>query len=145
MKRVFTSVMLLAAMLFAISAPADTPAGQGKAAAAKTEVKAAPPSVTLRGEIVEAGCYMSRAATGEKHKSCATKCLAAGQPMALLASDGVLYLLTQNHKNADPFNKCKEWASAMVEITGPTFERNGMKSIEVLEARPVATAAATTK
>lgn len=145
MKRVLILAAVLAVMPFAIGALADTPAGQGKAAPAKMEMKAAPPSVTLKGEIVDTGCYISNGAMGEKHKSCAAKCLAAGQPMALLASDGVLYLLTQNHKNADPFNRCKEWAAAMVEITGPTFERNGMKSIEVVEAKPVAAAAATTK
>ena len=33
----------------------------------------------------------------------------------------------------------------MVEITGPTFERNGMKSIDVDEAELETAAAATTK
>jgi hypothetical protein len=145
MKRAIVLAAVLAVTLSAFGALADTPAAAGKAASAKTEVKAEAASVTLKGEIVDTGCYISHGAMGEKHKSCATKCLAAGQPMALLTSDGVLYLLTQNHKNADPFNKCKEWAAATVEITGPTFERSGMKSIEVDEAKPVAAAAATTK
>ncbi len=144
MKRVFAFTGAIAVIMFAFGALADTPAGQEKAAApAKTETKAAPASVTLRGEIVDAGCYIPQGAMGEKHKSCATKCIAAGQPMGLLTSDGALYLLTQNHKNADPFNKCKDWAAAMVEITGHTFERNGMKSLEVIEAKPAAAAAAT--
>ena len=145
MKRMLTLASALAAMLFAMGALAGPATDQGKTAPAKAEVKTAPPSVTLKGELVDTGCYMSHGAMGAKHKSCATKCLAAGQPMALLTGDGALYLLTQNHKNADPFNKCKEWASATVEITGPTFERNGMKSIEVLEAKPVAVAATTSK
>jgi hypothetical protein len=145
MKRALILAGVLAVMLFSIGALADAPAGAGKAAPAKGEMNAAPATATLRGEIVDTGCYISHGAVGEKHKSCAAKCLAAGQPMALLTSDGVLYLLTQNHKNADPFNKCKAWAATTVEITGPTFERSGMKSIEVDEAKPVAAAAATTK
>jgi hypothetical protein len=143
MKRVFALAAVLAVTVVATGALADSAADPAKTTTAKVETKAAPASVTVKGEIVDTGCYMAHGAMGEKHKSCATKCLAGGQPMAILTSDGALYLLTQNHKNADPFNKCKEWAATTVEITGPTFERNGMKSIEVVEAKPVATAAAT--
>ena len=144
MKRVLALACALVVTMLATGALADTPAGPQKAETpAKAQMKAAPASVTLKGEIVDAGCYIPKGAMGEKHKSCATKCIAAGQPMALLTADGALYLLTQSHRNADPFNKCKDWAAAMVEVTGPTFERNGMKSIEVMEAKPVVAAAVT--
>ena len=144
MKRVLAFACAFTVSMLAVGAVAQPPAGQEKAQTPeKAEAKAAPATMTLRGEIVDAGCYIPKGAMGEKHKSCAAKCIASGQPMALLTGDGALYLLTQNHKSADAFNKCKEWAAAMVEVTGPTFERNGMKSIEVVEAKPVAAAAAT--
>jgi len=144
MNRALAFVCAFAVSVLGVGALAETPAGQEKATTpAKVEAPAAPASVTLKGEIVDTGCYISKGAMGEKHKGCASKCIAGGQPMALLTGDGALYLLTQNHKNADPFNKCKQWAAAMVEVTGPTFERNGMKTIEVVEAKPLAAAAAT--
>ena len=144
MKRVLAFACAFAVSMLGVVAVAETPAGQGNAAApSKVEAPAAPASVTLKGEIVDAGCYIPKGAMGEKHKSCATKCIAGGQPMALLTADGGLYLLIQNHKNADPFNKCKQWVAAMVEVTGPTFERNGMKSIEVVGAKSLVAAAAT--
>lgn len=87
--------------------------------------------MTLKGEIVDTGCYLAHGAKGPDHASCATKCIAGGMPMGLLTSDGVLYLLTMNHDNADPYNQAKKLAASTVEITGPVHERNGVKAIEV--------------
>ncbi len=87
--------------------------------------------MTIKGEIVDLGCYLSHSSKGADHKSCATKCIQGGMPMGLLTANGNLYLLTMNHDNADPFNQAKGMAADMVEITGPTMERAGMKAIEV--------------
>jgi len=105
-----------------------------------TKAEAKP--VTLKGEIVDMGCYMGKGAKGMDHKSCAAKCIAGGMPMGLLTADGTLYLLTMSHASADPFNKAKELAAMNVEITGPVSEKSGMKAIEVTaitEAKPAAT------
>ena len=67
MKRLSPLAAVIVVMLFAMGALADTPAGQGKASQAKAEPKAAPASVTLKGEIVDTGCYISHGAAGEKH------------------------------------------------------------------------------
>lgn len=99
--------------------------------------KAKEPEVqTLKGEIVDTGCYLGHGAMGADHKGCALKCIAGGMPMGLLVEDDV-YLLTMSHENADPYNKAKELAAAMVEITGPVHERGGMKSIEVTAIKEV--------
>jgi hypothetical protein len=63
-------------------------------------------------------------------------------PMGLLTADNKFYLLTPNHKDGDPYNKCKDMAASMVEITGVVSERNGMKAIDVSDVKAV-TAAAT--
>ena len=86
--------------------------------------------LTLTGEIVDTGCYLAHAAKGADHKSCALRCIAGGMAMALLTEDDALYLLTMSHEDADPYNKAKDLAALVVEITGPVHERNGMKSIE---------------
>ena len=97
--------------------------------------------VTLKGELVDTGCYLGHEAKGEGHKACATTCIAGGMPMGLLTADGTLYLLTLSHDNADPYKAAKEMAAKMVEITGPVMERGGLKAIEVTaiaEAKPAA-------
>jgi len=88
-------------------------------------------ATTLTGEIVDTGCYMAHEAHGEKHVSCATKCINNGMPMGLLMSDGTLYLLTMSHDNADPYNSMKKMAGKTVKVTGETMARGGMKAIQV--------------
>jgi hypothetical protein len=85
---------------------------------------------TVTGEVVDLGCYLGHAARGEKHVSCATKCLNQGMPMGLLTSNGTLYLVTLDHDNADPYNSLKDMAGKDVKVTGELLTRSGMKAIE---------------
>lgn len=127
-KRLIVSLALATGILLAgvVVSHADDTAMKGK----KPEVK------TLTGEIVDTGCYLGHGAKGEAHKSCALKCIAGGMPMGLLVGDTV-YLLTMSHEDADPYNKAKEMAASMVEVTGPVHEMSGMKSIEVTAIKEV--------
>lgn len=85
---------------------------------------------TITGEVVDMGCWLGHAARGEKHVSCASKCLAQGMPMGLLTSNGTLYLVTLDHDNADPYNQLKDMAGKNVSVTGELLTRSGMKGIE---------------
>ena len=131
MKRTLGLLMLFAALAFSLSAWAE------EAKMAKAPAK----PMTVKGEIVDMGCYVSHGAKGEKHKDCATKCIAGGMPMGLLTDKGKLYLLTMNHDNADPFAMCKDMAAAMVEITGVVSTRNGVSTIDVTDVKGAAAAA----
>src|SRR5205814_7928585 len=131
-KRVLGTLVLVGALAFAVVAVASE--------SAKT-AKAAPKPVTLKGELVDMGCYVSHEAKGEKHKDCATKCVAGGMPMGLLTADNKLYLLTLNHDNGDPYNQAKEMMSAQVEVTGNVSERNGQHVIDVTGIKASSTAA----
>jgi hypothetical protein len=99
-------------------------------------------SMTVTGEIVDTGCYLSHAATGAKHKQCAATCVARGMPIGLVTDKGDLYLLVQPHGNLDAYKKARTFAGDRVEITGPMYERSGMKAIEVamVKAAPAAQA-----
>jgi hypothetical protein len=88
---------------------------------------------SITGEVVDTGCYLGHAARGEKHISCATKCLNQGMPMGLLTSNGTLYLVTLDHDNADPYNHLKTMAGKTVTVTGELMTRSGMKAIEASE------------
>ena len=133
MKRVLGSLVLVGALAFAVAAIADSKDAKS--------AKAPPKSVTLKGELVDMGCYVSHEAKGEKHKGCATKCVAGGMPMGLLTADNKLYVLTLNHDNGDPYNMAKEMMSEMVEITGTVSERNGARVIDVTDVKAVTAAA----
>jgi hypothetical protein len=84
---------------------------------------------SITGEVVDMGCYLGHGARGEKHISCATKCLAQGMPMGLLTSNGTLYLVTLDHDNADPYNNLKDMAGKNATVTGELLNRNGVKAI----------------
>jgi hypothetical protein len=120
MKRTTPAVVLLAAL---------TLAGALAAWAASPEAAAKP--VTLRGEIVDMGCYIGHEARGEKHRSCATKCIAGGMPMGLLTADNTLYLITLSHEDAAPYSAAKTLAGTMVEASGTVSTRGGVKALDL--------------
>ena len=90
---------------------------------------------TITGEVVDMGCWLGHAARGEKHISCATKCLNQGMPMGLLTSNGTLYLVTLDHDNADPYEQLKSMAGKNATVTGELLTRSGMKAIEASTVR----------
>ena len=93
---------------------------------------------TVTGEVVDMGCYLGHGARGEKHMSCATKCINQGMPMGLLTSTGALYLITMNHDNVDPYNDLKAMAGKTVSVTGTVMTRSGMQGIDVTEYKAAA-------
>ena len=118
MKRTLT---IIAAAVLTIAVPAIAAESHTGAAAAKK---------AITGEVVDMGCYLGHAAHGEKHISCATKCLSRGMPIGLLTSSGTLYLVTLDHEVDDPYNSLKNMAGKTVTITGEVMNRNGIKAIE---------------
>ena len=124
-----------------VSASAALALAKDEAAQKTEKTEKAEKPTTLKGEIVDTGCYLGHEAKGPDHKGCALRCIAGGMPMGLLTADGTLYLLTMSHESADPYNKAKEMASLQVDVTGMVHERGGMKAIEVTavtEAKPAA-------
>ena len=100
--------------------------------------------VTIKGEILDMGCFISRGLRGQIHRECATKCLANGVPVGLITADSTVYYLSQNHDRAmdptsygppDPFELCRRSPAVIMEITGFVWERKGIKELEVKAAR----------
>ncbi|CAN5911534.1 hypothetical protein BH24BAC1_BH24BAC1_09450 [soil metagenome] len=92
--------------------------------------------VNVKGEVLDMSCFMASGAKGEGHKSCAEKCLSNGMPIGLLGSDGKVYLLVEDHKNAEPYQSLKKQAAAQVSVTGKYFQRNGMPGIVIAKVTP---------
>jgi hypothetical protein len=112
-------VILLAVLSFAFfSASAVENNGDGE-------------EISVTGEVLDMSCFMASGAKGEGHKGCAEKCINSGMPIGLLGSDGKVYLLVEDHKNADPYQSLKTMAAANVAVTGKYFVRNGMPAIVI--------------
>lgn len=98
----------------------------GAPALAKTE--------TVKGQVVDMSCYtMDKSNTGVDHKmphgetkDCAITCAKAGQPLALLTSDGKVYEIAGGLA-ADKNAKLIAHISHTVEITGDTMDHGGGK------------------
>ena len=101
MKRILSALALVTLTLVAVNAPA---VGQPAKAAAKT--------MTLKGEVVDLGCYLGHGARGADHKSCATECIANGMPFGLLTA------------NAET-----------VVVSGSVVQRNGLIAVEVADVK----------
>jgi len=93
----------------------------GKEAAAAKEVT---------GEVIDMMCYVDHGATGDKHASCAQKCVKGGGPVGLL-SEGKAYLVVGDHK---PMNdQLAEYCGKTITLTGKMAERGGIAMIENAE------------
>jgi hypothetical protein len=116
--RTIVSALSTAAFLAALAAPAM----------AKTE--------TVKGQIVDMGCYnMDKSNTGMDHKmpkgdtkDCALGCAKAGQPMAILTSDGKVYQLSGGLA-ADKNAKIIPHIGHTVEVTGDVMDHGGKMMI----------------
>jgi len=112
-------VMLLAIFCFAFfSTYANDNNGDGE-------------EISITGEVLDMSCFMASGAKGQGHKGCAEKCINSGNPIGLLGTDGKVYLLVEDHKNADPYQSLKTLAAENVSVTGKYFVRNGMPSIVI--------------
>ncbi len=86
--------------------------------------------VSLKGEIIDTVCFLSKGAHGPAHKACAQGCLKAGNPAALL-SGGKLYALLAAHGNESAMDAVKAHAGDVVTITGDEIDKDGLRAVFV--------------
>ena len=83
----------------------------------------------LKGELVDSHCYMKdKKNVGAGHRDCAMTCAKKATPVALLTSDGVLYIVTGDLAK-DSNAQLVPHMSHTVELTGVVSEQDGKKSI----------------
>jgi hypothetical protein len=96
------------------------------------------PEGKLTGEVVDITCYLDHDSKGDKHASCAQKCIDKGMPVGLVA-DGKLYLVVVS-SHESPNAKLAPFAGKMVTISGKQTERDGMRAIDMEDVQPAADA-----
>lgn len=87
---------------------------------------------TVRGEVVDLSCYLDHNARGRKHRKCAVACAKKGLPMGILAADGKLYLLIEDHGRADAYKRAVARAADTITVKGQVIEKGGIRAIKVL-------------
>jgi hypothetical protein len=86
---------------------------------------------TVTGQVVDVSCYSVMGAQGAGHKECATVCANKGVALAILASDGNLYLPVSSGMG-DPQNaKLLPFVEGKVQVTGVTRTKSGLRTIEI--------------
>jgi len=116
-KRILASAAAL--VLFALPLSAQAMAqGQGD-------------KVTLTGTVIDVNCYTTHQQTGAAHKACAVACANKGVGLAILTSDGTVYMPVSS-KPADPQNsRLVQFAEGKVKVTGSHRLVSGLHTIEI--------------
>ena len=91
-------------------------------------------SVTLKGEIVDMHCFVSRGERGPDHAGCANACISRDVPAGFVTEDGTLYVLL-NEKPVSVKDKIAGLAGKTVTVTGFPVERNGVKGLQLVSVK----------
>ena len=96
------------------------------------------------GEVVDLVCYVATGAVGAANKQCradraeeiGARPVRDAQPMGLLTDDGTLVLLVPAKGGRAAFEILLEQVGASAQVQGDLAERDGMKVMLVVEAKP---------
>ena len=87
--------------------------------------------VTITGQVIDTYCNTTAGASGAAHKACAEACAKSGEALAILASDGTIYLPV-SARPADPQNpRLLPFAEGKVKVTGTHRLNHGLHTIEI--------------
>jgi hypothetical protein len=89
-------------------------------------------SVTLKGELTDANCYLSKGEHGHEHALCAKACVNAGSPVVFLAQDGSVYMvLTPKDGRPLPGNALDELGQPGVTVQGKLVKAHGVQALAI--------------
>lgn len=87
---------------------------------------------TITGTVVDVSCKFGQGLSGDSHRMCAQVCADKGIPLAILGSDGTLYIPTSAAMPGDGQNaRLKEFAEQEVTVRGLVFSAGGANAIQI--------------
>lgn len=87
--------------------------------------------VTVTGQVIDVNCFTTHQLQGAQHKNCAIACANKGVSLAILSSDGTIYMPVSS-KPADPQNsRLLTFVEGKVKVTGTHRMANGLHTIEI--------------
>lgn len=93
--------------------------------------QAQPSETTITGQVIDLNCYTTKGASGQGHVQCAKACANAGVALAILGSDGNIYLPVSSQMGAAQNARLIPLAEQKVNVTGVTRTKNGLHTIEI--------------
>jgi len=126
MTRLLSLTAAVAAMSLVGSAPAAAQAMQHPKGTQRT----------ITGTVVDLSCRFGQGLSGDSHRQCAQVCADKGIPLAILGSDGKLYIPTSTAMPGEGQNdRLKEFAEQEVTVTGMVFPAAGAHAIQIATIR----------
>ena len=86
---------------------------------------------TITGTVVDVSCLVGSGATGDAHRNCAQACADAGLPLAILSSDGNIYMALASAPAQGTNARLREHAEHRVTVTGTVLESHGVHGIKI--------------
>ena len=87
---------------------------------------------TISGTVVDVSCHFGLGLSGDSHRQCAQVCADKGIPLAILGSDGKLYIPTSTAMPGEgQSDRLKEFAEQQVTVTGMVFPAAGANAIQI--------------
>lgn len=87
---------------------------------------------TITGTVIDVSCKFRHGLTGKDHTMCAQVCADKGIPLAILGSDGKLYLPVSAGMPGEASNgQLKPFAEQKVTVKGTVFAAGGANAIQI--------------
>lgn len=126
LKRIIAGLSALA--LMAVILPASAQAQMMEAPSYEVQ--------TITGTVVDLSCKFGHGLSGADHRMCSQVCADKGIPLAILSSDGKLYLpITADMPGSSSNDLLKEFAEQEVTVTGKVFSAGGASAIRIDEIK----------
>lgn len=87
---------------------------------------------TITGTVIDVSCKFRHGLSGKDHTMCAQVCADRGIPLAILGSDGKLYMPVSAGMPGEPSNaQLKPFAEQQVTVKGTVFAAGGANAIQI--------------
>ena len=88
---------------------------------------------TVKGEVIDVSCYLGHGESGKgaSHRKCAETCAKKGLPMGLLTEDKQVWILLEDHDNADGYAAAIAKAAETITVEGRKVTQGGVNGLVV--------------
>lgn len=86
----------------------------------------------ITGTVIDVSCKFGNGLSGAEHQMCSQVCADNGLPLAILGSDGKLYVpVTPEMPGKGQNSKLREFAEQKVSVRGKVFAAGGAQVIQI--------------
>jgi hypothetical protein len=97
------------------------------------QAQGAPAEETIQGTVVDITCKFAKGVSGDAHRACGEVCAKAGLPLAILATDGTLYVPLGVDAGKPSTVDLKPHVDHQVTVKGKVFTSGNAKGIMISE------------